>query len=49
MLKLFLKNELLKIIDPDETIKFNQWVSTDRSQLVKEESKFDDFIESLKD
>ena len=47
VLKSFLRNELLKIIYPDETIQFSRWVSTDRSQLVKEESEFDDFIESL--
>ena len=47
VLRSFLRKELLKIIDPDETIQFNQWVSTDRSQLVKEESEFDDFIEDL--
>ena len=47
MLKSFLRNGLLKIIDPDETIQLSQWVSTDRSRLVKEESKFDDSIENL--
>ena len=47
VLRSFLRKELLKIIDPDETIQFSQWVSTDRSQLVKEESEFDDFIEDL--
>ena len=47
VLKSFLRNELLKIINPDETIQFSQWVSTDRSQLVKEESEFDDFVENL--
>ena len=47
VLKSFLRNELLKIIDPDETIQFSQWVSTDRNQLVKKESKFDDFIRNL--
>ena len=47
VLRSFLRKELLKIIDPDETIQFSQWVSTDRSQLVKEESEFDDFIENL--
>ena len=47
VLKSFLRNELLKIINPDETIQFSQWVSTDRSQLVKEESEFDNFIENL--
>ena len=46
VLKSFLRNEL-KIINSDETIQFSQWVSTDRSQLVKEESEFDDFIENL--
>ena len=46
VLKSFLRNKL-KIINSDETIQFSQWVSTDRSQLVKEESKFDDFIENL--
>ena len=43
VLKSFLRNELLKTIDPDETIQF----STDKSQLVKEESEFDDFTENL--
>ena len=47
VLKSFLRNELLKIMNPDETIQFSQWVSTDSSQLVKEESEFDDFIENL--
>ena len=47
MLKSFLRNELLKIINPDETIQLSQWVSTDRSRLVKEESKFDDSIQNL--
>ena len=47
MLKSFLRNELLKVINPDETIQFSQWVSTDGSQLVKEESEFDDCIENL--
>ena len=39
---LFLRNKLLKTIDPDITIQFSQWVSTDRSQLFKEESEFDE-------
>ena len=43
----FLRNELLKIIDLDETIQFSQWVSTDRSQLDEEESDFDDFLDNL--
>ena len=47
VLKSFLRKELLKIINPDETIRFSQWVNTDRSQLVEEESEFDDFIENL--
>ena len=47
MLKSILRNKFLKIINPDEIIQFSQWVSTDRSQLVKEESEFDDFIENL--
>ena len=47
VLKSFLRNELLKTVDPDGTIQFNQWVSTNRSQLVEEESKFDNFIENL--
>ena len=39
---------MLKIIDPDEkTIQFSQWFRTDRSQLVEEESEFDDFIKNL--
>ena len=44
VLKSFLRNELLKTINPDNTVQFSQWV---RSQLVKEESNFDDFIENL--
>ena len=28
-------------------MQFSQWVSTDRSQLVVEESEFDDFIKNL--
>ena len=47
VLKSFLRNELLKAVDPDETIQFNQWISFDRSQLVEEESKFYHFIEKL--
>ena len=47
VLKSFLRNELLKTINPDNTVQFNQCVSTDRSQLVKEESDFDYFIENL--
>ena len=47
MLNSFLRKKLLKIINPDDTIQFSQWVSTDRIQLVKEESKFGDFIENL--
>ena len=47
VLKSFLRNELLKIIDPDETIQFNQWVSTNRSQVFEEESEFDGFIKNL--
>ena len=43
----FLRNKLLKIIDPDETIQFSQWFSTDRSHLFKEQSEFDDFIKNL--
>ena len=46
-LKSFLRNELLKIINLNETMQFSQWVSTDRSQLVKGESEFDDYIENL--
>ena len=47
VLKSFLKKKLLKIINPDETIQFSQWVSTDRNQLVEEESKFNNFIENF--
>ena len=47
MLKEFVVNELLKMIDCDGTIRFSQWVSTDRSQLVEQESEFDDFIDDL--
>ena len=47
VLKSFLRNKLLKTINPDETIQFSQWVSTDRSKLVEEESEFDYFIEKL--
>ena len=47
VLKSFLQNKLLRAIYPDDTVQFIQWVSTDRSQLVKEESKFEDFIEIL--
>ena len=46
-LKSFLRNEFLKTVNPDKTIQLSQWVSTDKSQLVKEESEFDDFIENL--
>ena len=37
---------MLKIIDPDETFQFSQWVTTDSSQLAKEESNFNDFIKN---
>ena len=47
MLKEFFVNELLKTIDRDDTIRFSQWVSTDRSQLVEQESEFNDFIDDL--
>ena len=40
ILKSFLRNELLKTINPDDTVQFPQWLSTDRSQLVEKESKF---------
>ena len=33
-LKRFLKNELLITIDQDGTIKYTQWVSTDRSRTL---------------
>ena len=49
VLKSFLRNELLQTIDPDEAIRFTQWISTDRSQLVDEELEFEDFIENLMD
>ena len=42
-----MRNEFLKTVNPDKTIQLSQWVSTDKSQLVKEESEFDDFIENL--
>ena len=38
VLKSFLRKKLLKSIDPDDTVQFSQWVVTDRSQLVEEES-----------
>ena len=43
----FLRNELLKVINTDETVQFSQWVSNDRNQLVEEKSELDDFIENL--
>ena len=46
-LKSFLRNEFLKTVNPYKTIQLSQQVSTDKSQLVKEESEFDDFIENL--
>ena len=39
--------ELLKTFEHDDTIRFNQWVSTDRGQLVEQESAFDDFVDDL--
>lgn len=47
LVRSFLTNELQKTIDHEETIRFNQWVSTDRSQLVEEELDFNDFIDLL--
>ena len=46
-LKEFFVKELLKTFERDDTIWFNQWVSTDRSQLVEQESAFDDFVDNL--
>ena len=38
VLKSFLRRKLLKTIDPDETVQFSQWVSSDRSQLSKKKA-----------
>ena len=38
--------ELLKTFECDDTIRFNQWVSTD-SQFKEQESAFDGFIDDL--
>ena len=37
----------MKTFEHDDTLRFNQWVSTDRSQLVEQESAFDDFVDDL--
>ena len=42
----FFVKELLKTFECDDTIRFNQWVSTD-SQLKEQESAFDGFIDDL--
>ena len=44
VLKEFFVKELLKTFEHDDTIRFNQWASTDRGQLVEQESPFDDFV-----
>ena len=47
VLKEFFVKELLKTFGCDDTIRFNQWVSTDRGQFVEQESAFDDFVDDL--
>ena len=43
----FLKEELLLIYMIGDLIKYKQWVSTDRSNLVEHEDDFDDFLDKL--
>ena len=47
VLKEFFVTELLKTFEHDDTIRFNQWISTDRTHLVEQESAFDDFVDDL--
>ena len=44
--KSFVK-ELLKTFECHDATRFNQWVSTDRRQLVEQESIIDDFVDDL--
>ena len=43
----FLKEELLLSYMIGDLIKYKQWVSTDRSNLVEHEDDFDDFLDNL--
>ena len=43
----FLKEQLLLNYMIDDSIKYKQWVSTDRSNLEDHEDDFDDFLEKL--
>ena len=47
VLKEFFVKELLKTFEHDDTIRFNQWISTDRTHLVEQESTFDHFVDDL--
>ena len=47
VLKIFFVKELLKTFEHDDTIRFSQWFSTDRSQFVRQEIAFDDFVNYL--
>ena len=47
VIKLFLVDKLVMKYSRDSTIKFSQWISTDRSQLEENECDFDEFIEKL--
>ena len=43
----FLKEELLLSYMIGDLIKYKQWASTDRSNLVEHEDDFDDFLDKL--
>ena len=47
VLKIFFVKELLKTFEHDDTIRFSQWFSTDRSQFVRQEIAFGDFVNYL--
>jgi len=43
----FIKEQLMLKFTSDCSIRYKQWVSTDRSELEEKESEIDDFIECL--
>ena len=47
VLKEFFVKELFKTCGCDDTLRFNQWDSTDRSQSLEQESAFVDFVDDL--
>jgi len=40
----FIKDQLLIMYTSDCSIKYKQWISTDRSQLADKEEEFEDFV-----